>query len=215
MTNDSATTSSSRTEFFFSSSDILRARIRYEIQSTLVTRSDIPMIAGLLPMCTFTSNSGDKDTTLPMMRCWGVDLSGMTDIATVSWSNEDGIQGSMQLPNSHDPSSAKQDTPWRHMKILRDRIDGQSDVELHRNEGKKYRNRKLRIGSRKSSNLVSSGYIPRDYDTRQLSEVLSQHLSITSDIIDQNLSRLCELETLARSKPYGDLTLSLILKVSG
>lgn len=139
----------------------------------------------------------------------------MTDIAIVSWSNEDGIQGSMQLPNSHDPSNAKQGTPWRHMKILRDRIDGQSDVVLHRNEGKKFRNRKLKIGSRKSLNLVSSEYIPRDYDTRQLSEVLSQHLSITSDTIAQNLSKLFELETLSRSKQYGDLTLSLIQKVSG
>lgn len=215
MTNDLAITSSSRTEFFFSSSDILRARIRYEIQSTLVTRSDTPMIAGLLPMFTCTSNSGDKDTTSPVMRCWGIDLSGMTDIAIVSWSNEDGIQGSMQLPNSHDPSNVKTDTPWRHMKILRDQIGGQSDVVLHRNEGKKYRSRKLKIGSRKSSNLVSSGYIPRDYDTRQLSEVLSQHLSITSDTIAQNLSKLFELETLSRSKRYGDLTLSLIQKVSG
>jgi hypothetical protein len=174
-----------------------------------------PMTQESLPMCTFTSNSGDKDTTSPMMKCWGVDLGGMTDIAIVSWYNEDGILGSKRLPNSHDQSSVSRGIPWKPMKIQKVLTDGRSDAEPHHIEGKKSQNPKLRIGSKKRSNLVSSGYIPRDYDSRLMSEVLSRHFSITSDTIDLNLSRLYELEILSRSKKCGKPITNLFQKVLG
>jgi hypothetical protein len=164
---------------------------------------------------TSTSNSGDKGTTSPMMRCWGMDHGGMTDIAIVSSLNEDGIRVSRRLPNSRGRSSASRGTPWNPMRIRRGQASGRSVVAQHRMLGNESQNRKLLNDLLERSPIVWNGYTPRDLDSQLMSEVLSRRLSITSDITDLSLSRRYELETWHRSRPSGKPMFNPSRRVSG
>lgn len=99
------------------------------------------------------------------------------------------------------------------MKIRKVRETGLSVVERSRMPENQYLVKKLLEDSLSNSSPDSNGYMLRGSDYHRMKETLSQHFSITSDTIDQNLSRLCDLEVAHWSRS-GNHTLNPFPMVS-